>query len=143
MSNLYDGDVVACAYEQAALLRSGRLEHIDRINIADEIEAVAYSEQRELANCFALLLCDLLKCQFQPLGCTTAWRRTIRRQRTVIARWLAKMPSMRPSIDDNDWLAEAFNDAVLLASEQIGIDQFPDTCPWTISQILDPDFHPG
>jgi len=143
MSNLYDGDVVAWAYEQAALLRSGRLEHIDRINIAEEIEAVARSEQRELAARLTLLLCHLLKCQLQLTPGNRTWKRTIRHQRAVIARRLAKMPSLQPLLDDDEWLAEAFDDAVCLASEETGSDRIPDTCPWTILQILKPDFLPS
>lgn len=143
MSKLYDGDVVAWALEQAALLRSGRLEAIDALNIAEEIEAVAKSEQRELASRFAVLLCHLLKWQFQPARRSQSWQRTTRDQRAAIASVLAKMPSLRPLLDDEEWLAHAFNDAVKLASEQTGLEEFPDICPWTMQQILDPEFLPG
>ena len=96
MSKLYDGDVVAWAYEQAALLRSGRLEQIDRLNIAEEIEDVAKSEHRELANRLTVLLCHLLKWQFQPTHRSHSWQRTVRDQRAAIERRLAKMPTLRP-----------------------------------------------
>lgn len=143
MSKLYDGDVVAWAYEQAALLRSGRLEQIDWLNIAEEIEDVAKSEYRELASRLAMLLCHLLKWQFQAARHSKSWLRTIRVQRTFIAKRLAKMPSLRPLLDDDDWLFEVYEDAVQQAARQTGLDEFPDTCPWTISQILDPDFLPS
>lgn len=143
MSNLYEGDVVAWALEQAALLRSGRLDCIDRLNIAEEIEAVARSEKRELASRFAVLLCHLLKWHFQRARRSQSWQRTMRDQRAAIAAVLAHMPSLKPLLDDEEWLAHAFNDAVQLASEQTGLDEFPDTCPWTVQQILDPDFRPG
>ncbi|MCC6070266.1 DUF29 domain-containing protein [Massilia sp. GCM10020059] len=143
MSKLYDGDVVAWALEQAALLRGGMLERIDALNIAEEIEAVARSEQRELASRFGVLVCHLLKWQFQPARRSQSWQRTIRDQRAAIARRLAKMPSLQPLLDDEEWLADAFNDAVHLASEQTGILEFPDSCPWTVEQILDTDFLPG
>lgn len=143
MSKLYDGDVVAWAYEQAALLRSGRLEQIDRLNIAEEIEDVAKSELRELNSRFAVLICHLLKWQFQPTHRSQSWQRTMRDQRVAIERRLAKMPSLRPLLDDQEWLSDTFNDAVRLASEQTGINEWPDTCPWPIRQILRPDFLPG
>ena len=143
MSKLYDGDVVAWAHEQAALLRSGRFECIDVLNIAEEIEAVAKSEQRELASRFAVLLGHLLKWQFQPGRRSQSWQRTMRDQRRAIMRRLSKMPSLKPLLDDEEWLADAFSDAVGLASEQTGIQEFPETCPWTIQQILDPNFQPG
>ena len=143
MSKLYDGDIVAWAYEQAALLRSGKLEQIDRFNIAEEIEDVAKSEHRELASRLAVLMCHLLKWQFQPARRSQSWQRTIRVQRISIAKRLAKMPSLRPLLDDGDWLFEVYEDAVHLATKETGRDEFPDTCPWTIPQILDADFHPS
>jgi hypothetical protein len=143
MSHLYEGDVVAWAYEQAALLRSGRLDCIDALNIAEEIEAVAKSEKRELASRFAVLLCHLLKWQYQPARRSQSWQRTMRDQRAAIADVLAQMPSLKPLLDDERWVAHAFNDAVRLASEQTGLEEFPDTCPWTVRQFLNPDFLPA
>lgn len=143
MSNLYEGDVVAWALEQAALLRSGRLDCIDTLNIAEEIEGVAKSEKRELASRFAVLLSHLLTWQFQRSHRSQSWQRTMRDQRKAIASLLAKMPSMQPLLDDEEWLAHAFNDAVQLASDQTGLDEFPETCPWPVKQILDPGFLPG
>jgi Domain of unknown function DUF29 len=49
MGTTYEQDVVAWASEQAALLRAGKLSAIDIEHIAEEIEDVGRSEQRELA----------------------------------------------------------------------------------------------
>jgi hypothetical protein len=49
MGTSYEKDVVAWANEQAALLRAGKLSAIDVEHIAEEIEDVGKSEQRELA----------------------------------------------------------------------------------------------
>ena len=143
MSNLYDGDVVAWAYEQAALLRSGKLEQIDRFNIAEEIEDVAKSEYRELASRLAVLLSHLLKWQFQPTHRSQSWQRTIRVQRISIAKQLAKMPRLRGLFDDEDWLFDVYESAVRIASKETGLDEFPDTCPWSIPEALTPDFYPS
>ena len=143
MSNLYEGDVVAWAYEQVELLRSGRLDRIDALNIAEEIEDVAKKEQRELASRLEVLMCHLLKWQFQSARRSQSWQRTMRDQRASIARRLAKMPSLQPVLGDGEWLADVFNDAVRLASEQTGLEEFPETCPWAIKQVLEPDFLPG
>lgn len=43
----YDQDVVAWAAEQARLIREGRFDQLDIEHIADEIEDVGKSEQRE------------------------------------------------------------------------------------------------
>ncbi len=46
----YEQDVVLWAKEQAALLRSGQLSALDIEHIAEEIEDVGKSEQRELVS---------------------------------------------------------------------------------------------
>ena len=73
----YEKDVVAWSREQAELLRAGRWAELDINHIADEIDDVGKSEQRELANRMAVLLAHLLKWQFQPDRQSANWRRTI------------------------------------------------------------------
>lgn len=66
MGTSYEKDVVAWAKEQAALLRAGQFSALDIEHLAEEIEDVGKSEQRELANRMAVLLAHLLKWQCQP-----------------------------------------------------------------------------
>jgi len=66
MSTGYEQDVVAWATEQADHIRCGRFDLLDIGHLAEEIEDVGKSEQRELANRMALLLSHLLKWQHQP-----------------------------------------------------------------------------
>ncbi|MFT0727545.1 DUF29 family protein, partial [Synechococcus sp. F70.1] len=47
---LYERDFYAWTQEQAALLRSGQLERLDRVHLAEEIEALGRQERRELVN---------------------------------------------------------------------------------------------
>jgi len=60
----YEQDVVAWANEQARLLRAKRFDLLDLEHLAEEIEDVGKSEQRELANRMAVLLGHLLKWRF-------------------------------------------------------------------------------
>ena len=61
MNATYESDIVAWSKEQAALLRAGRFSQLDIEHIADEVEDVGKSEQRELASRVVLLLAHLLK----------------------------------------------------------------------------------
>jgi len=45
----YDQDIIAWANEQASLLRTGQFDQLDIAHLAEEIEDVGKSEQRELA----------------------------------------------------------------------------------------------
>ena len=61
----YDSDFYAWAMEQANLLRAGKLNEIDTVNLIEEIESMGRSEKRELENRLVMLLQHLLKWQFQ------------------------------------------------------------------------------
>ncbi|TAN49650.1 MAG: DUF29 domain-containing protein [Methylococcaceae bacterium] len=141
----YEFDVIAWAQEQAALLRSGQFNLLDIEHIADEIEDVGKSEQRELENRMAVLLAHLLKWQYQSERRGNSWRRTIIDQRQGIARRLLRTPSLKASLRDLGWWADAWQDARQLASSETRIDYdcFPETCSWTFDQIMDSDFWPS
>lgn len=91
----YESDVVAWASEQASLIRAGRFELLDREHVAEEIESVARSEQRELASRMAVLLAHLLKWQYQMDKRRARWERTILAQRKEIAYGLHDTPQPR------------------------------------------------
>ena len=138
----YDKDVVAWANEQAMLLRDGRFSELDIEHIADEVEDVGKSEQRELSSRMAVLMAHLLKWKFQPAFQCRSWSNTIKTQRFLIKRHLVKMPSLRPMLHDLDWIVVAWGDATLLAQKETGIDFFPEECVWTIDQVMDDGFLP-
>lgn len=144
MGTSYDEDVIAWANEQAALLRAGKLSAIDIEHIAEEIEDVGKSEQRELANRMAVLLAHLLKWQYQPEHRGSSWRATLKAQRERIETRLRKTPSLKPILTDPDWIADMWADARDSAAKETGIDYvlFPEICPWSMEQALDPTFFP-
>ena len=142
MKAAYETDIVAWANEQAALLRAGKFSHLDIEHIADEVEDVGKSEQRELANRMAVLLAHLLKWQAQPERRGKSWQGTLREQRRMIDRRLIKTPSLKASLADPEWLQDAWSDAKAKAFEETSIEDFPEMCPWSIDQILNPDFYP-
>jgi len=144
MGTTYDADIVAWANEQASLLRAGRLSDLDRVHIAEEIEDVGKSEQRELASRMAVLLAHLLKWEYQPEWRGSSWKDTIHTQRQRIERRICKKPSLQASLSDADWQADAWDDAVDAAVKETGIARkvFPKSCPWTKELIMSPNFYP-
>ncbi|MGI8839223.1 MAG: DUF29 domain-containing protein [Caulobacteraceae bacterium] len=142
MRTAYETDVVAWSREQAALLRAGRLSALDVEHIADEVEDVGKSEQRELASRLAVLLAHLLKWSHQPQRRGRSWEFTIREQRRALMLHLEAMPSLAATLRDPRWLAAVWSDALAKAAEETGLTNFPETCPWTRAAIFDPDFLP-
>jgi hypothetical protein len=81
----YEKDVILWSQEQARALRARDFSKLDIEHLADEIEDVGKSEERELANRMAILLTHLLKWRFQPERRSASWRRTINHQRERVA----------------------------------------------------------
>lgn len=143
MTITYESDVVAWANEQARLIRAGRFDLLDLEHIAEEIEDVGKSEQRELANRMAVLLAHLLKWKYQPERRSNSWRLTIRNQRLDILDCLSDTPSLKASLVNAAWWSRVWRNAVSQAAQETGLDCFPETCPWFEAEILGNDWLPS
>ncbi|HZL01444.1 MAG TPA: DUF29 domain-containing protein [Caulobacteraceae bacterium] len=143
MSTAYETDVVVWANEQAALLRARKFAALDIEHIADEVEDVGKSEQRELESRMAVLLAHLLKWRFQPERRGKSWQVTIRAQRKAVIRRLTKTPSLKADLTEPEWWEIVWGEAVDQATRETGIQDFPDACPWSQDQILALEFLPA
>jgi uncharacterized protein DUF29 len=146
MGDLYELDFYRWAIEQAAVMRSKRLElealGVDWENVAEELDTLGRSEKRELRSRLGVLLLDLLKWRYQPTHQGASWRRTIERQREAIGELLSDSPSLKPLLDQTT--QAACKDARRDAAVESGLSQstFPLDCPWTAAQVLDSNFLP-
>jgi hypothetical protein len=138
----YEEDFALWSAEQAALLRAGQLERIDAVNLAEEVESLGNSNRREIESRLSVLLIHLLKWHYQPQSRSGSWRATINEQRKRIARVIKDSPSLRAY--PAEVLAEEYEIARERAAVEttIYLDLFPESCPYTIEQILDPGFLP-
>lgn len=144
MNTRYETDVVAWAREQASLIRAGCFDKLDLAHIAEEIEDVGKSEQRELASRMAVLLAHILKWKFQPQKRSVSWTLTIKEQRRLLVRRLKKTPSLAPMLVDPEWIDEIWVDAKGLAEKETGLDisTFPEVCAWAMADVLAEDWLP-
>lgn len=143
MTVSYDTDVVAWANEQARLLRARRFDLLDWEHLAEEIEDVGKSEQRELNNRMAVLLAHLLKWQCQPERQGNSRARTIKEQRRGIVSRLEDTPSLKGKLTESRWWDNVWADAVAQATSETGIDTLPEVCPWAVDEILNLAWLPG
>lgn len=140
--DLYETDLYAWTQKQADLLRARRFDELDLENLVEEVRSVGGSEKREIESRLDILVAHLLKWKFQPGARTKSWAATLREQRSRIERILRSSPSLRR------YPAEVFDEAYLAgrieAAKETGIDfdLFPDKAPFTLEQVLDPDFLP-
>ena len=100
---LYHTDTAKWADQQARALRAAAQARtnlaIDWENVAEEIEALARSERRELRNRIRTILIHLIRLQASPAQAPrNSWRATVREQRQEIADVLRDNPSLRPTV---------------------------------------------
>jgi hypothetical protein len=81
----YGADYAQWCAEQGALLRAGRVDAVDRENLAEEIESLGRSDKREIRSRLKELLLHLLKWHFQARKRRGGWRASIVEQRMIEA----------------------------------------------------------
>jgi Domain of unknown function DUF29 len=142
LSSLYDEDFFEWTQRSAEMLRAGQFDLENIGNIAQEIEDMGKRDLRELNSRVQVLLFHLLKWQLQPEKRSRSWKATITTQRVRMDDLLVQSPSLRPKFQAN--LELNYTKAVHIAGDQTGLapDRFPSHCPFTLAQVLDPEFLP-
>jgi hypothetical protein len=84
----------------------------------------------------------LLKWQVQHDRRSRSWELTIREQRRAVSELLAESPSLKRYLKRH--MDRAYERAVGDASldTRLPEDDFPDTCPFTLEVLLDPEYLP-
>lgn len=139
----YNQDIIAWANEQAHWLRTGQFDLLDIEHLAEEIEDVGKSEQRELMHRMAILLAHLVEWQQQSERRGSSWEITIRNQRRGVLRRLRETPCLQPKRDDEDWWQAVWDDATAHAAQETGLGNFPEYCPWSRDQVLSESWLPN
>jgi hypothetical protein len=139
---LYDVDFYAWTRQQAELLRQGHLEALDRTHLLEEIEDLGNRHYDQLESRLGQLMAHLLKWQVQHWQRYYSWRATTQMQRLSLGRLLRRNPGLKSRIDEA--MAEGWEEARLLAIAETGLpdELFPERCPYTFEQVIDPDFWP-
>ncbi|MFP5274319.1 DUF29 domain-containing protein [Coleofasciculus sp.] len=141
-SELYETDFYAWTQEQVTLLKDQHWDQLDRLNLIEEIETLGRQERKELRNRLGLLFGHLLKWQFQPAKRSNSWLGTIREQRIQIKLLLQDSPSLNPYLEEVFLTAYELGLALAIRETQLGEKLFPEACPYTPEQIMNPEFLP-
>ncbi len=139
----YEDDFALWSAEQAALIRAGKFDRVDLENVAEEIESLGKRDKREIRSRVRLIVMHLLKWEKQLEHRSRSWGFTIRDQRDEVLRLLEESPSLGGY--PGEVLPEVYPWAREKASDEttVYLKYFPETCPYTIEQVLDPDYLPG
>jgi hypothetical protein len=132
----YDRDLYTWAVEQAALLRSGRVEEVDALNIAEEIDDVGNEQYDKLESALRLILLHLLKWDHQPDRRSRSWWGSIQVQRKHVDKVLRNNPGLKTHIQEA--IGDGYAVARLEAAAQTELDPraFAEECPYSWDEIM-------
>lgn len=142
MTDLYETDFYGWIQNQVNLLKTKQWQQLDHLNLIEEIESLGRKERQELRNRLGILLEHLLKWQFQPDKRTNSGLGTIREQRVQIKFLLQDSPSLKLYLNQISPDAYELGLALAIRETKIGEQIFPEVCPYTLEQTLDPQFLP-
>lgn len=139
----YDQDYYAWTQLQIELLRQGKVDQLDCVNLIEELADLGRTEQRELVNRLTVLLAHLLKWQYQPQKRSRSWEATIRNQRIDIEVLLRHNPSLQAYWDEALNLSYRKGRNEASSETDLSVATFPEQCPYTTEQIVEETFFPG
>jgi hypothetical protein len=139
LSQLYETDETAWLEAMAELIQQGRRDELDYPHLAEYLSDMARRDRREVESRLATLLTHMLKWTYQPDHRSRSWRGTIIEQRQELARH-ASRGVLRNHAEAV--LADAYAEAIVRAAAETGLaaESFPSACPYTLEQLLSPDF---
>ena len=136
----YERDFYSWSQEQARLIRAGRLDAIDRENVAEEIESLGREQLNKLESALRVLLIHFLKWDYQPTLRSRSWMLSIAAQRVEIDDIIGDNPGLKPRIGEA--IARAYRRARIAAAREtdLELDELPEQCPYGWDQIIDREF---
>lgn len=142
-SHLYETDFYTWTQEQVSLLKTQQWDQLDTVNLIEEIETLGRRERQELRNRLGVVLGHLLKWQFQREKRSNSWLGTIREQRVQIKLLLQDSPSLKPYLDEVFFTIYELGLALAIRETELGEQVFPEICPYTLGETLNPEFLPN
>ena len=132
----YKDDPYTWALEQADLLRDGRLDLIDTVNLADEIAAWAHYLADKLRSDLARVLQHLLKWDHQPERRSRSWALSIEEHRRRVSEHLRDGPGLRSILLELSARAYADGRGHALRDTRLPRTALPVICPYTWDDIM-------
>jgi hypothetical protein len=144
-SDLYENDFALWAERQGAILRAKRFDELDLENLIEEVEDLGRRERDMVESHIETILEHLLKLALSHADRPRrGWPVTVDRQRARLARKLtttlrnhleAELPAVYAGLRRPV--------ARQLEKDGLYLDALPPVCPYTLDQILDPDWYPA
>jgi len=135
LAELYHEDYYTWAMTNAELLKEGKLDEIDYINLAEEVKDLGNSEYYKLESYFANLLSHLYKWENQPELRSKSWNNTIINSLRQIKKTIIKNPGLKSRI--NEAFEDSWNEAAnIIFKDTQGKIDIPEDCPYSFKEII-------
>ena len=139
-TELYDHDFYAWTQETAALIAAGKWQEIDQALLADEVGGLGREDKREMARRVQRILKELLVWWAMPGERRGNWAAAIIAKRARLEDIVEDSPSLKAQL--GEVMAKEYRWARSKAQDRTTGYRFPETCPFTVEQVLDLDFFP-
>jgi Domain of unknown function DUF29 len=144
-AKLYQADFAAWAEQQARLLKERRFDELDLEHLIEEVADLATNQRHAVLSRARRILQHFLKLEYSPATWPRrGWQETIVTQRTDLEERLSA--TLRRDLEAGlaDVYGRARRDAAKdLRRDKVAEAQLPQACPYTLAQILDPDWLPN
>jgi hypothetical protein len=142
----HEHDFLAWTQQQSSLLRAGRLSELDLEQLAEELDDMGKEQKLALQSLLRHVLLHLLKLQLSPARSPRAkWTEEIIELRDQAQARIDATPSLKHHAPE--LFAKAWQQARRAAQKSFEIHgesvSVPDTCLYSIEQVLDPDYFPA
>ena len=142
LKKLYEEDENLWLFENAKLLREGKIDLADMEHIAEFLEDMGRRDFREVLSRMRVLIIHLLKWKYQQEKRTNSWKATIREQRYELNEDFKISKNLENYARKN--FEFTYQKAKCIASDETGLplSVFPEEAPFTFEQVLDEDYLP-
>ncbi|HNO21971.1 MAG TPA: DUF29 domain-containing protein [Leptospiraceae bacterium] len=142
LKKLYEEDEHLWLFENAKLLREGRLDLADIEHLAETLEDMGKRDFREIINRLRVLTVHLLKWIFQPEARSSSWKGTIIEQRTQLNAEFDDSKNLWNHGKSN--FVKVYLKAREIASAETGLplSSFPEEPPFTFEDTVDEKYLP-
>ncbi|MES1023336.1 DUF29 domain-containing protein [Gloeocapsa sp. BRSZ] len=142
-NTLYSKDFIAWAEQQALLLEAEEFQRLDLTNLIEEVRDMSRREIKAAQSQLVRLIKHLLKLRVQPdYPDKKSWLISIKDARVELDESMAESTVLKNKLLSSETLARCYAKAVVKASNEtdLSLSDFPDELPYSIEQILNPEF---
>lgn len=142
-NTLYSKDFIAWVEQQALFLEAEEFQRLDLANLIEEVRDMSRREIKAAQSQLVRLIKHLLKLKVQPdYPDKKSWIVSIKDARVELDESMAESTVLKNKLINPETLARCYAKAVVQASNKtdLPLSDFPKELPYSVEQLLSPEF---